>query len=661
MITKRSTRGLILPGGSTGGAAKRNRTPKPTLMDKVFPKPLARVDMDEFMPDDVKAARASLLAEPKRPKQPTVTVVAEEKPRVESVPAVEPEPDDEPMQEAESDETLLAVLEAARRNRKGFTGDDPELQPVPFGKAFDTVFGEWFGRKEADGSVIPRYDRQRYTLGEDTWWTWKVFGKSIFGEKLTRKEMEFFTAYTGRDYSPTMPVREVWAAISRRAGKNWTAAAIIVFVACMRKHGLRRGELGKVMLLAANREQAAESFRYIADLILSISAFKDMIIGGSADRTMSTIRLCNRVEIQVMVADKTSVRGRGAIFILCDEISHWQTKEGAVNLDKEILSALRPSKWGVKGAMILCISSPFARKGALYEASKEWGKPMVTRTRNGATTTVENPTLYWQAPTLAFRPSTDPDFLADLEADEASDPAAFKAEGLGQFRADLETYISIEAMEALMIAGRDTIGYEFGYPYFIFIDTAGGSGQDSATLCVARGFPVTDQKSGSQYRVAQVCLTREWRPKFSASIVAGEIADIAYSYKIRKIYGDNFSGATWQDIIKKAAPGITYEISKDTKSVLYRNALPLITSKRIELPDRAKNPITQRIIDQFVSLERTGDDKIDAAQKAPEDVANAVAGACLLAATKAIGGASVSSVTFSNGRIVNIINPGRAA
>lgn len=77
------------------------------------------------------------------------------------------------------------------------------------------------------------------------------------------------------------------------------------------------------------------------------------------------------------------------------------------------------------------------------------------------------------------------------------------------------------------------------------------------------------------------------------------------------------------------ANGIAYELAEQPKSDLYRNCLPLLNSGRVELLDNA------RMASQFCQLERrtsrSGRDSIDHPPGGHDDVANAVAGAILLA------------------------------
>ena len=70
--------------------------------------------------------------------------------------------------------------------------------------------------------------------------------------------------------------------------------------------------------------------------------------------------------------------------------------------------------------------------------------------------------------------------------------------------------------------------------------------------------------------------------------------------------------------------GISYEPAAKPKSDLYRDLLPAINSRRIDLLDHP------RLVNQLVSLERRtargGRDSIDHAPGAHDDIANVVAG-----------------------------------
>lgn len=103
------------------------------------------------------------------------------------------------------------------------------------------------------------------------------------------------------------------------------------------------------------------------------------------------------------------------------------------------------------------------------------------------------------------------------------------------------------------------------------------------------------------------------------------------------------------------------------KSDLYRDALPLINSKRVDLVDH------DRMIQQFVGLERrtarSGKDSIDHAPGAHDDIANVVAGLLVSIGTKPYNGfdtsyrwvtsnAEAENETWRTARIQRYLNGG---
>lgn len=153
--------------------------------------------------------------------------------------------------------------------------------------------------------------------------------------------------------------------------------------------------------------------------------------------------------------------------------------------------------------------------------------------------------------------------------------------------------------------------------YSAFIDPSGGS-IDSMTLAVAH----------RQDAVVMVDAVREVRPPFSPESVVGEFAAVLKSYRITRIEGDRFAGEWAREPFR--AHGVAYDACAKLKSDLYRDLLPLINSRRVELLD---NP---RMVGQLCALERrtarSGRDSIDHAPGAHDDVINAVAGAVTTAA-----------------------------
>jgi len=123
----------------------------------------------------------------------------------------------------------------------------------------------------------------------------------------------------------------------------------------------------------------------------------------------------------------------------------------------------------IPGAMLLCASSPYARKGALWTAFERWhGKD-------------DAPALIWHAPTRTMNPSVPEEFIA-CELDK--DQARAAAEYLAEFRTDVENFVGLEAVRACIEPGCRERGALRQWRYHAFVDPSGGS-NDAMTLAIA--------------------------------------------------------------------------------------------------------------------------------------------------------------------------------
>jgi hypothetical protein len=301
--------------------------------------------------------------------------------------------------------------------------------------------------------------------------------------------------------------------------------------------------------------------------------------------------------IEVHTASFRTVRGYTLAAVICDEIAFWRSDESA-NPDSEILSAIRPGLATLPGALLLCISSPYARRGALWEAyRRHFGQD-------------GDPVLVWQAATREMNPSV-PQSVIDEALQE--DESAASAEYMATFRKDVETFVQREAAEACVVTGRREFGFAYDVAYHAFVDPSGGS-QDSFTLAIAHR-----DKQGR----AVLDLVRERKPPFSPEAVTAEYAEILQHYGIRSVTGDRYAGEWPREQFRKH--GITYETSEKTKSEIYQALLPMITSAKVELLD---NP---HLLAQLLNLERRtsrgGKDSIDHPTHGRDDLINAAAGA----------------------------------
>ncbi len=431
-----------------------------------------------------------------------------------------------------------------------------------------------------------------------TWQAWRAFLAALFGLPMSDTEADVYRACTGRETLPQRSFEEAWLVCGRRAGKSFTMALTAVFLACFREYGeyLARGERATIMVIAADRKQARVIMRYVRGL-LTIPMLARLIERETSDG----FDLTGSVTIEVGTASHRAVRGYTIAAILADEIAFWPTDEGSASPDTEILAALRPAMATIPGAMLIAASSPYAKRGAMWEAFRRYfGK-------DGA------PVLVWRASTRTMNP-TVPQSVID-EAMER-DTASASAEYLAEFRSDIESFIAREVVDAVTIPGRFELPPMAAANYVAFVDPSGGSA-DSMTLAIAH----------TEGEVAVLDAVREVKPPFSPDGVVQDFAALLRLYRVHRITGDRYAGEWPRERFRAA--GIAYEPSERAKSEIYGAFLPLANSRRVELLD------LPRISSQLTGLERRtargGRDTIDHGPGQHDDLANAVAGALVLA------------------------------
>jgi len=436
----------------------------------------------------------------------------------------------------------------------------------------------------------------RWFAGE-TWQAWRAFLAALFGLPMSEEEGEIFRRHTGRADLPTGPSSEGWLVVGRRGGKSLIAALVALFLACFRSYEryLAPGEVATIMVIAADKRQARVIMRYVNGFLDAIPMLGSMV----TQRTKERLELRNRVVIEIHICSFRTVRGYTIAAVICDEIAYWRSDESA-NPDTEILNALRPGMATIPGALLLCISSPYARRGALWEAYKQhFGKD-------------GDRALVWQANTLSMNPSIDPSIIERaFEEDESVASAEYGAE----FRRDIETFISRETVDACIVPERLELPYCAQFNYVGFTDPSGGSA-DSFTLAISHS-------EGGKVILDAI---RERKPPFSPDAVTQEFAELLKAYKIGTVQGDRYAGEWPRERFSKH--GITYEPSEKVKSDIYRDLLPMLNSGQVELLDH------KRLYAQLCGLERRtargGKDIVDHPSGGHDDLSNAAAGALVL-------------------------------
>jgi len=442
-----------------------------------------------------------------------------------------------------------------------------------------------------------------------SWLPWRVLLIASMGERLTDSERQVFTELTGRDVEPLEPVEELWGIVGRRGGKTRAAGTLGAYVAGLCDHTavLAPGERGVLPILAASVSQADRAFNHVLGVLEHSPVLSQTIIG----QVSGIIRLNTGVDVEVRPANFRTVRGVTAVAVIADEVAFWMI-DGSSNPDAEILNALRPAL-ATTGGPLFVISSPYAKKGELYATYRRDygadGDPRVLVAK-GASRTFN---------------STLPQRVIDRAY--ARDAAVAASEFGGEFRNDLEAFVSREIVEACVAPDVLERPYSPGRRYRAFVDPSGG-GADAMTLAIAHD---ADGK-------AVVDATRERKPPFSPESVVEEFAGLLKTYGLSRVTGDRYAGEWPREAFRRH--GITYDIAGQPKSQLFQDFLPLLNSRRAVLLDN------DALVSQIASLERRvargGRESIDHPPHGHDDLANAVAGVAGLCIRNIPGRVTVS-------------------
>ncbi len=446
---------------------------------------------------------------------------------------------------------------------------------------------EWANVLEMIASEFP-------DLQGDSWKPWRTYLKVVNAVPLDPDELAFAQAHTGRSTMPTSPVRRAFMGAGRRGGKSLIAALQVVYLATKKRAwSLAPGEWSTVPIVAADRPQARVIHGYVKGLLAASPRLRGMVVKATKD----TITLSNRTKITVFTASYKTSRGYSLAAACGDEIAFWENAETSTNPDKEILIAIRPGLMTTGGPLLIS-STPYARRGELWEAFKQYyGKN-------------EARGIYWKASSLDMNPGLDAVEIADAYEE---DPEAAAAEYGGEFRSDLVAFISEELIAAVVVEGRAEVPYNAKHTYYGFVDPSGGAiGGDSYTLAI--GHPEQD--------VMVIDAIREVVPPYSPEGVTVSLAEVCAHYHVREIEGDKYA-AEWP-VEQWRKHGVVYRQSAAPKSDLYLTALPVLTSGKAELLEH------KRLIAQLRGLERrtarSGKDSVDHAPRGRDDIANAVCG-----------------------------------
>ena len=373
-------------------------------------------------------------------------------------------------------------------------------------------------------------------------------------------------------------------------------ATLATWVAGLCKHpALSSGERGVLLIVAQDQRTADVVFEYVLSNVEASPILRQLMQTSN----QRVLRLSNNVSIEVRAADFRNLRGLTFITAIADEVAFWQTSDASSNPDVEILRAIRPGLLTTNGPLIM-ISSPYARRGSLFdEFDHHFGAKG------------DRKILVAQAASKIMNPGLE---QSQIDREYEKDPASASAEYGAQFRTDIKSFVSLDAVRAVVEVGVHERLPKPGVAYLAFCDPSGGQ-IDSMTLCVAHLDYISE--------IVVIDRLVEVRSPCSAEIASTEFAAIMKTYGLSTCYGDKYGQVWVREQFSRV--GIAFLQEADGKSQLYGSLLAAINSRRVSLLDNA------RLISQLCSLERItgrgGHDTIDHPKGALDDIANACAGA----------------------------------
>lgn len=449
----------------------------------------------------------------------------------------------------------------------------------------------------------------------DSWSSWFVALKALHGLPIKLKEeRDLLLKCTGRTKLPKNGFQTALFLTGRRSGKSRIAAVAGAYEAVLAGHEgkLSPGERGVVPIISPTRNQS----RIVRDYIRAI--FSTPVLQREiASETKEGFELKSGTRIEILAGSFQTIRGYTCLAAVVDEVCFFgYDADSKVKSDTELVRALRPSLATVGGRLI-AISSPYAMKGWAYsQFKKHFGNDL-------------SKVLVWNSPSRTMNST-----LSQAIVDEAmaEDPAAARAEYLGEFRDDICTFLPREVVESVVVKGRNQLPPRGDLNYAAFVDLSGGR-VDDAALAIAH----------LENDIVVIDLVHDWRPPFSPDAVVGEMVALLSRYRVNEVIGDNYSA----EFVKQSfeSRGVRYErctanpwstapwaTAAKPKSQLYLELLPRLCSGEIELLDNDK------LINQLAGLERRtrvgGRDTIDHGPNSHDDLANVVAGVTVAAVQK---------------------------
>jgi len=393
-----------------------------------------------------------------------------------------------------------------------------------------------------------------------------------------------------------------------RGKKNWKSADLVL--AALYCLLIRQSPLGNDGFIVANDEGQAGDDLLLAKKLIALN----MELEHELDvRSKEIKRKDHRGALKILPAgDVASSHGKTAAFIGYDEIHGYR--------DWSLMEALQPDptrtdslQWITSYDQLVAIP----------------GRPLHDLKKSGIKGEDPRMLFSWYSGELC----TDPDF-AEFEPELRANPSISSwPEGvryLQQQKRRLPThkyrrlhlnlpgapdgaFFDPDKVVEAIVESRKALQPDDDGAYFGFVDMSGGS-IDDACLAIAHEH---DGKA-----IIDLVMKQVGTPPFNPRMAVKQFADQLKRYHLSTVTGDAYAGQTFR--VDFEEQGITYQVSRKTKTQLYEALEPRLNAGEVELPDIPK------LQEQLLTLVMRGT-RVDHQPGDHDDFANAAAGAVELA------------------------------
>jgi hypothetical protein len=176
---------------------------------------------------------------------------------------------------------------------------------------------------------------------------------------MTPEQLAAYRRCTGRAEPPKATAAEAWLVCGRRAGKSFVLALVAVFLAAFHS-GVRTSppaSAAPCWFSPQTASRRASSCATSAGYSRACRCWRARSCERRPRASTSTTPRRSRWPRRATARPAATPSSRHS----CDELAFWPSEESA-NPDYEVLDAIRPGMATVPGAMLLCASSPYARR-----------------------------------------------------------------------------------------------------------------------------------------------------------------------------------------------------------------------------------------------------------------------------------------------------------